>query len=208
MALDIVTVSYILDSKQGQIVHQFSIAFFNNPILLCFVFADYGSWYLYVWIPLAIIAIIRCCCYYNQKKEREAQTVYVDQGRRPTGQTVVNTQMTAGSTVVNPPQYQHAPHYGQPQGAVINSAYTPDPAGTAYPPNAPGLPLSAQFTWAGLSAKPRLQPLSHLPLRTMKRLNSPNLFSQFKFLRRRYWLNLHPVRCLSFREREINSEHI
>ncbi|XP_011675834.1 rhodopsin-like [Strongylocentrotus purpuratus] len=102
----------------------------------------YGSWYLYVWIPLVIIAIIRCCCYYNQKKEREAQTVYVDQGGRPTGQaqTVISTQMTAGSTVINPPQYQPALHYGQPQGAVINSAYTPDPAGTAYPPNAPGLP--------------------------------------------------------------------
>lgn len=103
----------------------------------------YGSWYLYVWIPLVIIAIIRCCCYYNRKQEREqVRTVYVDPGRRPTGQqqTVVNTQMTAGSTVINPPQYQQAPHYGQPQGAVINSAYTPDPAGTAYPPKAPGLP--------------------------------------------------------------------
>ncbi|XP_041453111.1 uncharacterized protein LOC121406160 [Lytechinus variegatus] len=108
-------------------------------ILLCSVVHSamayevyYGSWYLYVWIPLLIIAIIRCCCYLNRKREPEQRIVYVDGVPADQTQTTINTtQVTAGISVVIPPE--QAPPYGQHQGPVINSAYTPGP-GDAYPP--------------------------------------------------------------------------
>nr|XP_054774861.1 uncharacterized protein LOC129283053 [Lytechinus pictus] len=129
-------------------------------ILLCSVVHSamayrvyYGSWYLYVWIPLLIIAIIRCCCYLNKKREPEQRIVYVEGvAADQTQTTTINTtQVAAGISVVLPPE--QAPLYGHPQGPVINSAYTPGP-GDAYPPKNHGAAMYPPASGANASYPP------------------------------------------------------
>ncbi|XP_041452856.1 uncharacterized protein LOC121405926 [Lytechinus variegatus] len=130
-------------------------------ILLCSVVHSamayrvyYDSWYLYVWIPFClIIAIIRGCCYYNRKREPEQRIVYVEGVPADQTQTTTidTTQVTAGSGVVLPPE--QAPPYGQHQGPVINSAYTPGP-GNAYPPQNQGVAMYPPASGANAAYPP------------------------------------------------------